>query len=138
MGSLITFEKLRTISTNAKFLLGQSLVPDEAYDDDDADQPPPQLRMINILPKSLETMVLNHCDVGNLDQAIELIKQKDVSVPHLESLTLNYHDSRGDSWGRRQRGETNIYPGYEEGLAERLRTDCEAKGVELIIGFSPI
>ena len=135
MGSLVEFKKLYLIATNASSLLGQFPDANEEYDEDDEDAPPKQLRMVEILPKSLKKIGLNYCNVGVLDQVRELIERMDEVVPELEAITLNYLDLRSGGWDRKQKGEPFIYPGYDESAAQKLKVDCEAAGIKLIIGL---
>jgi len=108
---------------------------DEEIEDEEAEDgwsKAPKLRMVDMLPKSLKRLGLCGCGEGGievLDQVREVMERKEELVPDLELITLNYQYSTNLS------GEPYVYSTNNENVDKKLKEDCEAAGLELIIGL---
>jgi hypothetical protein len=138
MGSLAGFEKLHTVVTSTKILLGpwDEEIDDEADDEENGSAEASNLRMVDVLPRSLKVLGLSGCRRGVMDQVREVIERKDELVPALEGITLQYRDPRPGVGDGATRGEPHIYPGYDKEVAEKLKDDCKAVGVDLVVSLA--
>jgi hypothetical protein len=113
--SLVDFEKLRSIETDAAFLLAP--FPYGGQDEDDENLIPPQHRMVDVLPKALKRIILRDCEMEVLVQVRELIERKEECMPDLNYVSL-------------------ALLGYDKEIADKLKVDCKTAGIKLDIHWS--
>lgn len=85
--------------------------------------------LISTLP-SLEELRLGGCGVGLLQQLCDLLDRKEVLVPIFRRVELSFHADL-QPWNAPYTAPK--YTSYDAEIGEKLKADCEAVGIQLVI-----
>lgn len=120
IGSLAEFKKLRQIAMHAKTLLGPDPEDEDDDDEDGSQHSTTKPVLVDILPSSLETLVLVKCDFDILDLLQELLKQRKEKFHALKNIAIGIQKSTST-------GGSNDYRGIEE----QFKAGYKEAGIEL-------
>jgi hypothetical protein len=120
IGSLADFQKLRQIVMHAKCLLGPDPEDQDDDDEDGSQHSATQPLLVDILPTSLEALVLMKCDSGILDQLQGLLQQRKEKFSVLKNVAIGIEKPTSGNGA-------NDYRGIEE----QLKADYKTTGIEL-------
>jgi hypothetical protein len=130
--SLSGFEKLTSLSITANLLLGALMSPkistnSTIYQTSHQWQPPPpEQKLTQCLPRSLERLCLKECGEGIEEDVSELVEQATTLTPNLKTLMLVYEIIQPrDDFGNSRR------LGMNRSAAKKWEEDCIAKGIKL-------